>query len=155
MDSDFSAMEFSKTDFSGTGFPANIFSWANFSKIIFRKELFWEWFFEFGFFLLQFGCGISRGDSMKALVGQGSSGNGSGATSADGRSFWIGGTGVSSHMINDLTYIHDRTTPAPSKSRVILGDDTVKEVALVGKLDLVFHSMTDVKIAKCFLPAWI
>lgn len=77
-----------------------------------------------------------------------------GATVANGISLWVGDTGASSHMINDPTYIYDRTFPAHSKSYVILRDSTLKEVVFVGELDLVFHFTTEVKAildSICFL----
>lgn len=83
---------------------------------------------------------------MTVLVGQGSSGTAFSATTADGTSFWIGDTGSGFHMTSDPAYIYDGTSPFPCKSKVILEDCTLKDVAFEWKLDLLFHSTTDAYI---------
>ena len=36
--------------------------------------------------------------------------------------------------------------PSPQRSRIILGDGSIKKVQFVGKIDLVFHSRTDYQV---------
>ena len=46
-------------------------------------------------------------------------------------------------MTRNADMIYDTRPPSPHRSRIILGDGSIKKVQLVGKLDLVFHSKTD------------
>ena len=39
--------------------------------------------------------------------------------------------------------MYDTRPPSPHRSRIILGDGSIRKVQFVGKLDLVFHSRTD------------
>ena len=56
---------------------------------------------------------------------------------------WIGDSGATSHTMGSADLIYDTGPPSPHRSRIILGDGSIKKVQFVGKLDLVFHSRTD------------
>ena len=56
---------------------------------------------------------------------------------------WIGDSGATSHMTRSADLMHDTRPPSPHRSRIILGDGSIKKVQFFGKLDLVFHSKTD------------
>ena len=56
---------------------------------------------------------------------------------------WICDSGATTHMARNTDMMYDTRPPSPHRSRVILGDGSIKKVQFVGKLDLVFHSKTD------------
>ena len=56
---------------------------------------------------------------------------------------WIGDSGATTHMTRNADMMYDTRPPSPHRSRIILGDGSIKKVQFVGKLDLVFHSRTD------------
>ena len=56
---------------------------------------------------------------------------------------WIGDSGATTHMTRSAELVHDTEPPSPHRSRIILGDGSIRKVQFVGKLDLVFHSRTD------------
>ena len=56
---------------------------------------------------------------------------------------WIGDSGATSHMTRSAKLVYDTKPPSPHRSRIILGDGSIRKVQFVGKLDLVFHSRTD------------
>ena len=56
---------------------------------------------------------------------------------------WIGDSGTTTHMSRNVDLIYDTRPPSPHRSRIILGDSSIKKVHFVGKLDLVFHSSTN------------
>ena len=56
---------------------------------------------------------------------------------------WIGDSGATTHMTRSAELMDDTKPPSPHRSRIILGDGSIRKVQFVGKLDLVFHSRTD------------
>ena len=56
---------------------------------------------------------------------------------------WIGDSDATSHMTRSADLMYDTRPPSPHRSRIILGDGSIKKVRFVGKLDLVFHSRAD------------
>ena len=56
---------------------------------------------------------------------------------------WIGDSGATTHMTPNADMMYDTKPPSPHRSRIILGDGSIRKVQFVGKLDLVFHSRTD------------
>ena len=56
---------------------------------------------------------------------------------------WIGDSDATSHMTRSADLMYDTRPPSPHRSRIILGDGSIKKVRFVGKLDLVFHSKAD------------
>ena len=56
---------------------------------------------------------------------------------------WIGDSGATTHMTRNADMMYDTRPPSPHRSRIILGDGSIRKVQFVGKLDLVFHSRTD------------
>ena len=56
---------------------------------------------------------------------------------------WIGNSGATTHMTWNADMMYDTRPPSPHRSRIILGDGSIKKVQFVGKLDLIFHSRTD------------
>ena len=56
---------------------------------------------------------------------------------------WIGDSGAITHMTCNADLMYDTRPPSPHRSRIILGDGSIRKVQFVGKLDLVFHSRTD------------
>ena len=56
---------------------------------------------------------------------------------------WIGDSGATTHMTRNADMMYDTKSPSPHRSRIILGDGSIRKVQFVGKLDLVFHSRTD------------
>ena len=56
---------------------------------------------------------------------------------------WIGDSGATTHMTRNADMMYDTKPPSPHRSRIILGDGSIRKVQFVGKLDLVFHSRTD------------
>ena len=56
---------------------------------------------------------------------------------------WIGDSGATSHMARSADLMYDARPSSPHRSRIILGDGSIKKVQFVGKLDFVFHSRTD------------
>ena len=55
---------------------------------------------------------------------------------------WIGDSGATTHMTRNADLMYDTSPPPPHRSRIILGDGSIRKVQFVGKLDLVFHSRT-------------
>ena len=53
---------------------------------------------------------------------------------------WIGDSGATSHMTRNADVIYDTRPPPPHRSRIILGNRSIKKVQVIGKIDLVFHS---------------
>ena len=49
-------------------------------------------------------------------------------------------------MTRSADIMYDTSPPSPPRSRIILGDGSIKKVQFVGKLDLVFHSRTDYSV---------
>ena len=56
---------------------------------------------------------------------------------------WIGDSGATTHMTRSAELMYDTKPPSPDRSRIILGDGSIRKVQFVGKIDLVFHSRTD------------
>ena len=57
---------------------------------------------------------------------------------------WIVDSVATSHMTRSADLIYDtRPTLPPIESRIILGDESIKKVQFIEKIDLVFHSRTD------------
>ena len=56
---------------------------------------------------------------------------------------WIGDSGATTHMTRNTDLMYDTRPPSPHRSRILLGDGSIRKVQFVGKLDLVFHSRTD------------
>ena len=56
---------------------------------------------------------------------------------------WIGDSGATTHMTRNADMMYDTKPSSPHRSRIILGDGSIRKVQFVGKLDLVFHSRTD------------
>ena len=56
---------------------------------------------------------------------------------------WIGDSGATMHMTCNTDLMYDTSPPSPHRSRVILGDGSIRKVQFVGKLDLMFHSRTN------------
>ena len=46
-------------------------------------------------------------------------------------------------MTRNASLMHDTRSSPSHKSRIILGDGSIKKVQSIGKIDLVFHSRTD------------
>ena len=46
-------------------------------------------------------------------------------------------------MTRSADLMYDTRRPSPHRSRIILGDESIKKVQFVGNIDLVFHSRTD------------
>ena len=46
-------------------------------------------------------------------------------------------------MTRNADMMYDTRPPSPHRSRIILGDGSIRKALFVGKLDLVFHSRTD------------
>ena len=56
---------------------------------------------------------------------------------------WIGDSGATmQHITQNADLMYDTRPPSPHRSRIILGDGSIKKVHFVGKLDLVLHSRT-------------
>ena len=56
---------------------------------------------------------------------------------------WIGDSGATTHMTRNADLMYDTRPPSPHRSRIILGEGSIRKVQFVGKLDLMFHSRTD------------
>ena len=56
---------------------------------------------------------------------------------------WIGDSGATMHMTRNADMMYDTKPPSPHRSRIILGDGSIRKVQFFGKLDLIFHSRTD------------
>ena len=56
---------------------------------------------------------------------------------------WIGDSGATTHMTRNADMMYDTRPPSSHRSRIILGDGSIRKVQFFGKLDLVFHSRTD------------
>ena len=59
---------------------------------------------------------------------------------------WIGDSGATTYMTRNVDLMYDTKPPSPQRSRIILGDGSIKKVQFVGKIDLVFHSRTDYQV---------
>ena len=59
---------------------------------------------------------------------------------------WIGDNGATTHMTRNTDLMYDTKPPSPQRSRIILGDGSIKTVQSVGKIDFVFHSRTDYQV---------
>ena len=59
---------------------------------------------------------------------------------------WIGDSGATTHMPRNADLMYDTKPPSPQRSRIILGDGSIKKVQFVGKIDVVFHSRTDYQV---------
>ena len=55
---------------------------------------------------------------------------------------WVRDSGATTHMTRNADLMYDTRLPSSHRSRIILGDGSIRKVQLVGKLDLVFHSRT-------------
>ena len=42
--------------------------------------------------------------------------------------------------------MYDSRSPPPHRSRIILGDGSIKKIQFIGKIDQVFHSRTDYSV---------
>ena len=56
---------------------------------------------------------------------------------------WIGDSGATTHMTRNTDLMYDTRPLSPHRSRIILGDDSIRKMQFIGKLDLVFHRRTD------------
>ena len=56
---------------------------------------------------------------------------------------WIGDSGATTHMTRNADLMYDTRAPSSHRSRIILGDGSIKKVHFVEKFDLIFHSRTD------------
>ena len=56
---------------------------------------------------------------------------------------WIGDSGATTHMTRSAELMYDTKPPSPHRSRIILGDGSIRKVQFVGKIDLVFHRRAD------------
>ena len=56
---------------------------------------------------------------------------------------WIGDGGATTHMTRSAELMYDTKPSFPHRSRIILGDGSIRKVQFVGMIDLVFHSRTD------------
>ena len=56
---------------------------------------------------------------------------------------WVGDSGATTHMTRSAELMYGTKPSSPHRSRIILGDGSIRKVQFVGKLDLVFHSRTD------------
>ena len=56
---------------------------------------------------------------------------------------WIGDSDATTHMTRSAELMYDTKPPSPHRSRIILGDGSIRKVQFVGKLDLVLHSRND------------
>ena len=54
----------------------------------------------------------------------------------------IGDSGATSHMTRNADLMYNTRQLPPDRSRIILGDGSIKKVQFIGKIDLVFHSRT-------------
>ena len=59
---------------------------------------------------------------------------------------WIGDSGATTHMTRNADLMYDTKPPSPQRSRIILGDGSIKKVQFVGKIDVVFHNRTDYQV---------
>ena len=59
------------------------------------------------------------------------------------RDVWIGNSGATSHVMRNTDLMYDTRPPPPHRSRIILGDGSIKKVNFIGKTDMVFHSRTE------------
>ena len=53
---------------------------------------------------------------------------------------WIGDSGATTHMTRNADMMYETRSPSPHRSRIILGDGSIRKVQFVGKLDLVFQA---------------
>ena len=56
---------------------------------------------------------------------------------------WIGDSGATTYMTRNADMMYETKPSSPHRSRIILGDGSIRKGKSVGKLDLVFHSRTD------------
>ena len=59
------------------------------------------------------------------------------------KAVWIGDSGATSHMTRNSNLMYDTRPPPPHRSRIILGDESIKKAQFMGKADLVFYSRAD------------
>ena len=59
---------------------------------------------------------------------------------------WIGDSGATTHMTRNADLMYDTKPPSSQRSRIILGDGSIKTVQFVGNIDFVFHSRTDYQV---------
>ena len=55
---------------------------------------------------------------------------------------WTDDSGATTHMTRNADMMYDTRPPSPHRSRIIVGDGSIRKVQFVGKLGLVFHSRT-------------
>ena len=56
---------------------------------------------------------------------------------------WIGDSGATTHVTRNADMMYDTSPPSPHRSRIVLGDGSIRKIQFFGRLDLVFHSKTD------------
>ena len=56
---------------------------------------------------------------------------------------WICESGTTSHLTRSADLMYGTRPPSPHRSRIILGNGSIKKEHFVGKPDSVFHSRTD------------
>ena len=56
---------------------------------------------------------------------------------------WLGDSGATSHTTRSTDLMYDTRPPPAHRSKVILGDGSIKKVHFIGKVDHLFHSRTD------------
>ena len=56
---------------------------------------------------------------------------------------WICDSATTSHLTRSADLMYGTRPPSPHRSRIILGNGSIKKEQFVGKLDSVFHSRTD------------
>ena len=59
------------------------------------------------------------------------------------RNVWIGDSRATSDMTRNADLMSDTRAPPSHRSRIILGDGSIKKVQSIGKIDLVLHSRID------------
>ena len=47
---------------------------------------------------------------------------------------WIGDSGAASHMAHNADLMYDTRPPPPRKSKILLGDGSIKKVQFIGKM---------------------
>ena len=48
---------------------------------------------------------------------------------------WVGDSGATTHMTRNADLMYDTRPPSPHRSRIIVGDGSIRKVQFVGKLD--------------------
>ena len=56
---------------------------------------------------------------------------------------WIGDSSTTSHLTRSVDRMYGTRPPSPHRSRIILGNGSIKKEQFVGKIDLVFYSRSD------------